>query len=138
MPQYASIKPLFCYRYSKNKDEKSLLDMRFNCFMRLVASATKSLKPQSLPPTERAAVYHSMRVHHQVIEWKSLMNIQLEPTKNVCGTNMCTCRRTGLPCISACGHCNGTDCQNSNIVTSKNDDEEDENFDNIFDSSMWE
>ena len=33
--------------------------------------------------------------------------------KNVCGTNACTCRRTGLRCISACGQCYGKNCNNA-------------------------
>lgn len=119
--------------------------------MRFAATSTTSIKPQSLPPTERAAYFHSLRVHLQVIEWKSLMSVTLpaedwgwklqhgmyEPVmtdlapapekilkfvrcncksmgKNVCGTNACTCRRTGLQCISACGHCYGKNCKNAN------------------------
>ena len=33
--------------------------------------------------------------------------------ENVCGTNTCTCRRTGLPCISVCGQCYGKSCNNT-------------------------
>lgn len=33
-------------------------------------------------------------------------------TKNSCGTNVCTCRRNGLKCVAACGHCHGEDCCN--------------------------
>ena len=29
-----------------------LLDLRYNCFMRLVATSTTTIKPQSLPATE--------------------------------------------------------------------------------------
>ena len=33
---------------------------------------TGILEPEKLPPTERAAVFHGLRVHHQVINWKML------------------------------------------------------------------
>ena len=45
--------------------------------MRFAATATTAIKPQNLPPTDRAAYFHSLRVNLQVIEWKSLMNVIL-------------------------------------------------------------
>ena len=39
--------------------------------MEMVASA-KNIDPQKLPPTARAAHYHSLHVHLQVILWKEL------------------------------------------------------------------
>ncbi len=39
--------------------------------MEMVASA-KKIDPHRLPPTARAAHYHSLRVHLQVILWKEL------------------------------------------------------------------
>ena len=47
--------------------------------MEVLATCTSSVKPQVLPPTERAAYYHSLRVHLQVIQWKSLLGTSLEP-----------------------------------------------------------
>jgi len=35
------------------------------------------VKPQMLPPTKSAAQFHFLRVHLQVIECKTLMNVQL-------------------------------------------------------------
>ena len=41
--------------------------------MEITAKSKTVIKPQSLPPTERATCYHSLRVHLQVIQWKTLM-----------------------------------------------------------------
>uniref|UniRef100_A0A7M5WXL0 Uncharacterized protein n=1 Tax=Clytia hemisphaerica TaxID=252671 RepID=A0A7M5WXL0_9CNID len=32
--------------------------------------------------------------------------------KNPCGTNLCSCRKNGLKCMSSCGGCHGEDCNN--------------------------
>lgn len=38
------------------------------------------LEPEKMPPTERAAYYHGLRVHFQVIEWKMLEQpVALDP-----------------------------------------------------------
>ena len=29
---------------------------------------------------------------------------------------MCSCRKHGLKCVSACGHCNGTECSNGSEI----------------------
>lgn len=137
------------FRY-KGNDGNDLSELRYNAFMRLAATSVTTIKPQCLPPTERAAYFHSLRVHLQVIEWKFLMSVKLpaenwgwklqngmyEPVmtdlapapekilkfvrcnckltaKNVCGTNACTCRKTGLRCISVCGQCYGKNCNNA-------------------------
>jgi len=42
--------------------------------MDAMASNSMSLDPQKLPPTERAAYYHGVRVHLQIILWKTLAN----------------------------------------------------------------
>ena len=47
--------------------------------MEMVSSSKASLDSQKLPPTERAAHYHSLRVHLQVIIWKELSNNILDP-----------------------------------------------------------
>ena len=44
------------------------------------AGATKTIEPQSLPPTERAAYFHSLRVHLQVAQCKTLCLSVLVPT----------------------------------------------------------
>ena len=45
------------------------------------ATSNTTIKPQNLPQSERAAYYHSLRVHLQVIQWKSLMETSLLPTE---------------------------------------------------------
>lgn len=45
----------------------------------MISSGKASLDPQKLPPTERAAHYHSLWVHLQVIVWKELSSIILNP-----------------------------------------------------------
>ena len=49
--------------------------------MEMSASATKAIEPQSLPPTEIAAYFHSLLVHLQVMQWKELSLTCLEPTE---------------------------------------------------------
>jgi hypothetical protein len=39
-----------------------------------------TLEPAKLPPTDRAAHYHGLRVHHQIVTWKVLDNeFELKP-----------------------------------------------------------
>ena len=40
--------------------------------MNMVATNSMKIDPHRLPPTERAAYFHSLRVHHQIRVWKSL------------------------------------------------------------------
>ena len=58
---------------------QSLEDFRYHQFMQAVATLKITIKPQSLAPTVSANKYHSMRVHFQVIEWKTLMSVELNP-----------------------------------------------------------
>ena len=46
--------------------------------MRAAVTSKTTLKPQVLSPTESAAQYHFLRIHLQVIEWKTLMDVQLD------------------------------------------------------------
>ena len=57
-------------------------------------------------------------------------------SKNQCGTAMCSCRKNGLSCVSACGECHGVGCNNefNAAVTADEDDDVDAIDDgNIFD-----
>uniref|UniRef100_A0A7M5WJ49 Tesmin/TSO1-like CXC domain-containing protein n=1 Tax=Clytia hemisphaerica TaxID=252671 RepID=A0A7M5WJ49_9CNID len=36
-------------------------------------------------------------------------------SKNPCGTNLCSCRKNGIPCMPACGNCHGMDCNNKTV-----------------------
>ena len=51
---------------------------RYDKYMEMVALA-KNIDPQKLPPTVRAAHYHSLRVHLQVILSKELTTDSLDP-----------------------------------------------------------
>ena len=34
-------------------------------------------------------------------------------SRNVCGTNLCSCRKSGLKCVAACEGCRGDECNNA-------------------------
>ena len=62
------------------KQEDSLNFLRYVKFMEMVSS-NEAIDPQKLPPTERAAHFHSLRVHLQLMLWKKLTHedLQLDP-----------------------------------------------------------
>ena len=68
----------FVMMYGGKKND-SLNCLRYAKFMEMITSSKSSLDPQKLPPTERAAYYHSLRVHLQVILWRDLANSDLDP-----------------------------------------------------------
>ena len=111
-----------------------------------------------------------MRVHLQVNEWKTLMNVEFNPLdwgqklsnghycpimtdlnaaphnvlrlvrcncniskKRPCSTNTCSCKKHGLVCVSACGNCNGIDCENCGNEVDMDDFSDQEEDRNIFD-----
>ena len=45
-------------------------------------------------------------------------------SKNTCGTNSCTCRKSGVKCVSACTDCRGQNCNNTVDVV----EDDDENY----------
>ena len=153
---------LFVIMYG-GKQSDSLNNLRYAKFMEIVSLNKATLDPQKLPPTERAAFFHSSKVHLQVILWKKLTNSDMDPkqwgwkldgtvlvpvmtdldaapesllkfvrckcklsSKNPCGSNICSCRKNGLKCVTACGDCRGESCKNAEEVIP--DLEEDENI----------
>ena len=44
-----------------------------------MASGSTSVKPESLPPSKRAAHHHALRVYLQVNEWNTLQENNLNP-----------------------------------------------------------
>ena len=62
----------------KVRDTSSSL--RYARFMEAITTCS-SLEPYILPPTERAIYYHSLRVHLQIILWKTLDIHCLNPSK---------------------------------------------------------
>jgi len=60
------------------KGSDKLQQLRYTCYMKMAASSSK-IAPSKLPPTERAAWYHSLRVYIQLCQWKTLMGCQMDP-----------------------------------------------------------
>ncbi|MES9882369.1 MAG: hypothetical protein ABW185_15970 [Sedimenticola sp.] len=142
---------LFSVLYGAKKDD-TLITLRYAKYMAMMAKSNR-VEPQRLPPTERAAHYHSLRVHVQVVRWVELNNDALmddewgwkeesgslhpimtdldaapskvlnyirckcSPTgRNPCGTNLCSCQKNGLKCVTACPGCRGESCRNTEPV----------------------
>jgi hypothetical protein len=68
---------LFVMLYNGKADD-TLTELRYNTYMRMAASASRII-PSKLPPTERSAWSHSLRVYLQVWQWKSMMDCNLNP-----------------------------------------------------------
>ena len=155
---------LFVILYG-GKQQDSLNGLRYAKFMEMVSSSKTSIDPQKLPPTERTAYFHCLRVYLHVIIWSNLSGSEftLDPkqwgwkvyrsvympittdmnaapesllkfvrcrcklsAKNPCGSNLCSCRRHGLKCVTACGDCRGETCRNSEPIEPIIDGEETE------------
>ena len=127
----------------KGRSNESLHLLRYTRFCQKVASGKSCVKPEGLPRTCSAAGYHSLRVFHQVQQWKgvalppqdwgwrladgrlvpqrtdlpaahaSLLEIVRCRCKSDCSSQKCTRRKHGLECSAACGSCIGQSCANS-------------------------
>ncbi|KAK6175983.1 hypothetical protein SNE40_014355 [Patella caerulea] len=147
---------LFSLMYGE--PDVSLTKLRHQRFDSMMAEKNSITLPR-IPPTVRAAYYHALRVHLQVVVWLQLNESELnasewgwkktpegyEPImtdlpaapesvlnfvrckckspKNQCGTMICSCRKNGLKCVSACGGCHGESCRNSEDVDLEDDDQ---------------
>ena len=60
------------------KNSGSLTYLRYIKYIKM-ASFAANVKPESLPPTERAAMFHIYRVCFQLHEWNTLMESTLDP-----------------------------------------------------------
>ena len=117
------------------KPETKLNTIRYQKLKAKIAVSTTFVKPESLPPTEGATRYHSLRVYCQIMEWKGQFLDPLEwgwrlhegkyipKTTDIspaqekllkvvhcacttgCGSQRCGCRKYGLPCTTVCGPC---------------------------------
>lgn len=67
---------LFLILYSGSTKD-TLATLRYARYMAMMARSN-TVEPKRLPPTERAAYYHSLRVHLQVVSWNNLNNDSLE------------------------------------------------------------
>ena len=52
--------------------EESLDLLRYSRFCQKITTGTSFVQPECLPPTSAAAVSHSLRVYHQVQQWKGV------------------------------------------------------------------
>jgi hypothetical protein len=59
------------------KPDDSLNNLRYVMYMNFLATSKTKLNPERLPPTENAAQFHALRVHFQVVQWHSLMDVEL-------------------------------------------------------------
>ena len=66
---------IFVIMYS-GKNEETLNSLRYTRYLNLLATSKRTLRPEMLPPTDRAAHYHSLRVHLQILKWKDLNDIR--------------------------------------------------------------
>jgi len=67
-------------RIYNGKDDDTLTSLR-HADCHLMTMGKKKLKPETLPPTERAVYFQSLRVHLQICQWATL-NLQcLDPTE---------------------------------------------------------
>ncbi|KAG7161423.1 hypothetical protein Hamer_G014064 [Homarus americanus] len=130
---------LFCLLYGgSRKDTLTTL----GCARYMAMMAKSNRVAQQLPPTERAAHYHSLRVHlgNDSLEnctwsWKEVSG-SLQPImadkdaapskvlkfkwykckqtgKNPRSTNRYSCHKNGLKCVMACAGCRGESCNNT-------------------------
>ena len=60
------------------KSSDSLTYLRYINYVKM-ASFAANVKPESLPPTEQAAMFHIYRVYFQLYEWNTLMESTLDP-----------------------------------------------------------
>ncbi|MCG8429728.1 MAG: hypothetical protein MJA29_00940, partial [Candidatus Omnitrophica bacterium] len=133
----------------KGKPGDNLNKLRHRKYIELLATRKQVIHPKSLPPTQAAAKYHSLRVYHQVQTWKGVeLNAQewgwkvqagtLVPVatdldyapkelqklvrcncKSGCQTNHCGCRQLRVLCNPACEECRGV-CESMSDETTEN------------------
>jgi len=64
----AGEKSLVCL-YNGQSD-KSLDSLRYSRFCQKITTGTSFVQPKCLPPTSVTALYHNLRVYHQVQQWR--------------------------------------------------------------------
>ena len=125
-----------------SSDTDDLGSMRYAIFCKKLATNTKVIVPEVLPPTSDALKWHSLRVYHQVQAWKGialnteewgwickgkflLPKLMSQPAgpaellkvircncKTDCATSRCSCYKHNLKCSAMCGVCKGVSCLN--------------------------
>ena len=67
------------YRMYGGKPGETLDTLRCLKSMEYIATSKVQLQPERLPRTERAAYFHILRVHLQIVIWKYLGRVQIDP-----------------------------------------------------------
>ena len=67
------------YRMYGGKPGETLNTLRYLKSMEYIATSKVQLQPERLPPPERAAYFHILRVHLQIVIWKYLGRVQIDP-----------------------------------------------------------
>lgn len=138
---------------------QSINELRYIMFTKSVVK-NKAVNLATLPPTSDAAKQHFFRVYYQIQQWLSskispefwgwqkqeismpikmtqeaapleILNMIFCNCKTGCKKN-CGCRKAGLPCSPACGHCQTGNCTNfeqNSIDIHNGEDNEDLNDD---------
>ena len=60
------------------KDSDSLTDLKYLKYIKK-APSSRTIKPESLPPIERDAIFHAYWVYFQLQEWSTLIESTLDP-----------------------------------------------------------
>ena len=68
---------LFVMLYG-GKTTDRLNELRYSRYMNMAAKSSK-IRPEALPPTERAAHFHSLRAYYQLQDWNTLRKNNLNP-----------------------------------------------------------
>jgi hypothetical protein len=55
------------------KPSDTLNKLRYTMYMNMLATGTSRPQPERLPPSERAAYFHCLRAHLQILQWKNLV-----------------------------------------------------------------
>ena len=71
---------LWTYNYGGRENE-TLSSLRFAKFMAMVSSCKGKLNSCKLPPTDRAAHFHSLRAHLQILVWANLTITEYDQEK---------------------------------------------------------
>ncbi len=54
---------------------------------------------------------------------ETLVRCKCKPSENPCGTNVCSCHKNGLKCVTACGDCRGEYCKNAEDIILSSEEE---------------
>ena len=57
------------------KPGENLNKLRYTTYMTMVVIRSAPVRPERLPPSENAAAFHILRVHLQVMQWQTLMQV---------------------------------------------------------------